>query len=163
MPSSDICKLETDVEIKASAKKFHDMFRHKPHHIHHASSDKVQGCDLLEGEWGQVGSVVCWKFFYEGKAKVSKEIVEAIDEEKNLITFKPIEGDLLEHYKSMNFTIQATPKTDGKGSVIHWTIEYEKRHDEVPDPHPMIEYLEDLSKDLDVHLLQDIYIAKPQI
>ncbi|XP_062109610.1 MLP-like protein 43 [Humulus lupulus] len=156
MSSSDIGKLETDVEIKASAEKFHEMFTHKPHHITHASSDKIQNCDLHEGEWGQVGSVICWNYFHEGKAKVVKEIVEAIDEEKNLITFKVIEGDLMEHYKSFKFKIQATPKTDGQGSVVHWTIEYEKHHEEILDPHSMIEFLEDISKDLDVHLLQDI-------
>ena len=62
--SSDIGKLETDVEIKASAEKFHEMFRHKPHHLTHASSDKIHGCELHEGEWGQVGSVIYWNYFH---------------------------------------------------------------------------------------------------
>ncbi|PON48630.1 Major latex protein domain containing protein [Parasponia andersonii] len=154
--NSDIGKLETDVEIKASAEQFHNMFRHKPHHVAHASSEKIQGCELHEGEWGKVGSVVYWNYFHEGKAKVAKEIVEAIDEEKNLITFKVIEGDLMEHYKSIKFTIQATPKSEGQlGSVIHWTIEYEKHHDEILDPHSMLEFATELTKDLENHLLED--------
>ena len=57
-------KLETDVEVKASADKFHDMFCNRPHHVHHTCSDKVQGCDLHEGEWGTVGSIVCWSYVH---------------------------------------------------------------------------------------------------
>ena len=86
---------------------------------------------------------------------MAKEIVEAIDEEKNSITFKVIEGDLMEHYKSMKFTLQATPKSEGQGSVIHWTIEYEKHHEEILDPHSMMEFITELSKDLETHLLED--------
>ena len=62
---SSLCgKLETDVEIKASPKKFHDMFKHKPHHINKASSDKIHGCELHEGEWGTVGSIIYWNYFH---------------------------------------------------------------------------------------------------
>ena len=87
---------------------------------------------------------------------MAKEIVEAIDEEKNLITFKVIEGDLMEHYKSFKCTLQATPKSEGQGSVIHWTIEYEiKHHEEILEPHSMIEFVTELSKDLETHLLED--------
>ncbi|EXB52999.1 MLP-like protein 28 [Morus notabilis] len=57
-------KLETDVEIKASPSKFHHMFRHKPHHISNVSSDKIQGYDLQEGEWGTVGAVIYWNYFH---------------------------------------------------------------------------------------------------
>ncbi|XP_048428966.1 MLP-like protein 31 isoform X2 [Pyrus x bretschneideri] len=100
--SSDCGKVEADVEIKASAAKFHEMFTHKPHHISNASNRNIQGCDLHEGDWGTVGSVVYWNYFHDGKAKVAKDLVEAIDAENNMITFKVIEGDLLEHYKSLS-------------------------------------------------------------
>ncbi|KAF7827614.1 ribonuclease 3-like protein 2 [Senna tora] len=51
-----------------------------------------------------------------GKACVSKEMIKAIDPQKNLITFKVIEGDLLKDYKSFHITIQGIPKN--KGSVL---------------------------------------------
>lgn len=53
-------KLEAHVEIKASAEKFHEIFTH---HISNVSTDKVHGCDLHEGDWGTVGSIVYWNYF----------------------------------------------------------------------------------------------------
>ncbi|XP_048318786.2 MLP-like protein 43 [Ziziphus jujuba] len=152
MSSSLVGKLETDVEIKAPASKFHEIFKHKPHHISNVSSDFIQGCELHEGEWGAVGSVVYWKYFHDGKPRVAKELVEAIDDENNSITFKILEGDLLEHFKSFKVTLQSIPK--GEGSVIHWTLEYEKLHDEIIDPHTLIQFVSDLSKDLQKSLVE---------
>ncbi|CAN7123048.1 unnamed protein product [Brassica rapa subsp. narinosa] len=37
-----------------------------------------------------------------------------------------IEGDLRKEYKNFVLTIQATPKHEGSGSIVHWHIEYEK-------------------------------------
>ncbi|KAF4355773.1 hypothetical protein F8388_019172 [Cannabis sativa] len=78
----------------------------------------------------------------DGEKKVAKQIIEAIDDEKNSITFKVIEGDLLEHFKSFKATLKVTPK------------EYEKLHDEIIDPHTLLQLAIDLSKDLESHLLQ---------
>ncbi|KAH7516328.1 hypothetical protein FEM48_Zijuj10G0123400 [Ziziphus jujuba var. spinosa] len=55
MPSSLMGKLETDIKIKVPASKFHEIFKHKPHHISNVSSDFIQGCELHEGEWGTMG------------------------------------------------------------------------------------------------------------
>ena len=77
-------------------------------------------------------------------------MIEAVDEENNLISFKVIDGDLLKDYKTFNYTIQAVPK--GKGSVIHWTMEYEKLHEKVADSHSMLQFCLAISKDIDVHL-----------
>ncbi|XWS22847.1 hypothetical protein CRYUN_Cryun29cG0071100 [Craigia yunnanensis] len=147
-------KLETDVEIKASPEQFHDMFSNKPHHVHHTCNDKIQGCDLHEGDWGTVGSIVFWNYVHDGEAKVAKELVEAIDPENNSITFRVIEGDLLKEYKSFVIHIQASPKNGG-GSIVHWTLEYEKLHDGIGHPETLVQFLADVSKDIDAHLIQD--------
>ncbi|KAM5551672.1 MLP-like protein 34 [Rosa sericea] len=143
-------KIETDVEIKASAAQFHEMFTHKPHHISNISSNHIQGVDLHEGDWGTVGAIVYWNYFHDGKARVAKERIEAIDAEKNLVTFRVIEGDLMEHYKSFLFTIQATPK--GEGCSVHWTLEYEKHHGDITDPHTLLQIAVEVSNDIDAHL-----------
>lgn len=62
--SSLASKLERDVEIKAPASKFHEIFKHRPHHISNHASDFVQGCELHEGEWGTVGSIMDWNYFH---------------------------------------------------------------------------------------------------
>ncbi|KAI4313769.1 hypothetical protein L6164_026724 [Bauhinia variegata] len=88
----------------------------------------------------------------DGKHCVAKEMVEAIDPDKNLITFRIIEGDLLEDYKTFKATLQASPKD--KGSVVHWTLEYEKKYGHITDPHTLLQFIADMSKDIDAHLTQ---------
>lgn len=64
MAASAVHKLEAEVEIKASPELFHDMFTNKPHHMHHTCYDKVQGCELHEGNWGEVGAIINWSYFH---------------------------------------------------------------------------------------------------
>ncbi|KAL4279093.1 hypothetical protein GQ457_03G010210 [Hibiscus cannabinus] len=152
--SGPVHKMEVDVEIKASPEQFHDMFANKPHHVHNTCYDKIQGCELHEGEWGKVGTVVYWSYVHDGKAKKAKEVIEAVDPDKNLITFRVVEGDLMEEYKSFVITIQVSPKSEGSGSVVHWTLEYEKLHEEIDHPETLLEFVRDVSKDIDTHLAQ---------
>ncbi|KAF2594788.1 hypothetical protein F2Q70_00045228 [Brassica cretica] len=143
--SSLVGKLEVDVDIKASAGKFHHMFAGRPHHVSKASPGNIRSCDLHEGEWGKV----------DGEAKVAKERIEAVESEKNLITFRVIEGDLLKEYKSFVITIQATPKQEGPGSTVHWHVEYEKIDERVAHPETFIEFCVQVSKEIDEHLLNE--------
>ncbi|TQD90093.1 hypothetical protein C1H46_024331 [Malus baccata] len=133
--SSDCGKLEADVEIKASAAKFHEMFTHKPHHISNASNRNIQGCDLHEGDWGTVGSVVYWNYFHghekwEGKRSLSKletvvEIKASAAKFHEMFTHKP-------HHISnaSNRIIQGCDLHEGDwgtvGSVVYWNYFYGK-------------------------------------
>ncbi|KAF8046970.1 hypothetical protein N665_3289s0004 [Sinapis alba] len=153
--SSLVGKLETDVEIKASAEQFHHMFTGKPHHVSKASPGNIQGCDLHEGDWGKPGSIIFWNYVHDGEAKVAKERIEAVEPEKNLITFRVIEGDLMKEYKSFLLTIQVTPKHGGAGSIVHWHLEYEKISEEVAHPETLLQFCVEVSKEIDEHLLAD--------
>ncbi|XP_021911714.1 MLP-like protein 43 [Carica papaya] len=147
-------KLEAHLEIKAPPEKFHEIFTHKPHHVSSITPDKIHGCDLHDGEWGTVGSIICWTYFHDGKKKIGKKIVEAIDFGKHLIKFKVIEGDVMEEYKSFSITIQLTPKENGEGSIAHWLLEYEKISEEVAHPETLLTFILDISKDIDAHLTE---------
>jgi hypothetical protein len=148
--SSSLCgKLEVDVEIKASPEQFHEVFSRRPHHLSNVSAD-IKGVELLEGEWGKPGSVIFWNYFHDGEHKVAKDIIEAVDEENNSITFRVIEGDLLKEYKTFLVTVHVTPK--GTGSNAHFTLEYEKINKQVAHPESLAEFIKDISKDLDSHL-----------
>ncbi|XP_061341108.1 MLP-like protein 43 [Gastrolobium bilobum] len=149
--ASQVEKLETDVHIKASAEQFHDVFCSRTHHLANVCPEKIQGVEIHEGEWGTEGSIVFWNYVHDGKACVAKELVEAIDTENNTITFKVLEGDLLEHYKSFRITIHVIPQEEG--SVAHWTMEYEKLKDHIPDPHTLLQLAIDVSHDIDSHLI----------
>ncbi|XP_050232663.1 MLP-like protein 28 [Mercurialis annua] len=147
-------KVEGEVEIKAPAHLFHEVFSCRPHHVNIMSSDKVQGCDLHEGEWGKHGSVICWNYTHDGVAKVAKQIIENMDDENFSITFKMIEGDLLDEYKEFRLISKATPK-EGGGTLVRWTFIYEKLHEGIPDPHSLLDFLLHLSKDICSHLSQN--------
>ncbi|KAK8529193.1 hypothetical protein V6N13_102130 [Hibiscus sabdariffa] len=145
-------KLEADVEIKASPEQFHDMITNKPHHLNRTCDDKIQGCDLHEGEWGKVGTIINWSYVLDGKAKQAKEVIEAVDPNKKLIIFRVIEGDLMEEYKSFLLSIQVSSKSEGSGSVVHLTLEYEKLHQGINHPQTMLQFMKDVSNGIDAHL-----------
>ena len=86
----------------------------------------------------------------DGKSVMSKEVIETIDDKKYLVTYKVTGGILKEMYKSFKFTIQAIPK--GEGSLVHWTIEYEKLNADDPDVSSMLQFCVGQSKDVDAHL-----------
>ncbi|KAJ4709990.1 MLP protein [Melia azedarach] len=144
--------LEIEFEIKAPAAAVHDVFSCRPHHFSNISPAHIQGCDLHEGEWGKSGTVVCWNYMHDGVPEVAKEIIEEIDDEKNLTTFKVIEGHLLEKYKNFHITVQAIQKEEG--SLVKWTFKYEKQSEDVPDPQGIVRLANNMTKDVEAHLTQ---------
>ncbi|KAI3730660.1 hypothetical protein L1987_61832 [Smallanthus sonchifolius] len=60
--------LVKQVTIMSDGDVFHEIFRYRPHHISEMSPDKIK----------------------DGKSKVAKEVIEAIDEEKKSVCFKMI-------------------------------------------------------------------------
>ncbi|XP_030529105.1 MLP-like protein 28 [Rhodamnia argentea] len=150
-------KVETDVEIKAPADKFHQVISCRPHHISNMSPGTVRGVDLHDGDWGKAGSIICWSYTHDGETKVAKEVIEAIDNEKNLTRFRVIEGDLMKLYKNFVFVVQATPK-EGGGSIIRWTLEFEKLSEEVTEPYSLLQLCTHLSKDIDLHLMEQAQV-----
>ena len=55
-------KLETEVEAKAPAYKFHEVNSKRIHETTKICPRYFQKIDLKEGEWGGEGSVTCWYF-----------------------------------------------------------------------------------------------------
>ncbi|XP_057781586.1 kirola-like [Salvia miltiorrhiza] len=147
-------KLIAAIEFKAGGDVFHELFRHKPHDLSTISPGKTQGCDLHEGQFGQVGSIICWRYIHDGKEKRDKQVIESIDEEKKLIVFKMIEGDWMELYKT--FVITAHVETTGDIDLVTWTLEYEMLNDDVGHPISFLSYFIDLTKDIETH-----HLAKP--
>lgn len=88
----------------------------------------------------------------EGKEQVAKEIIEAIDEEKKLVRFKVIEGDMLDSYKAMAITVHV--ETKGENHLVTWTFDYEKLHEDVGEPHKLMELALNVTLDVETHHLQ---------
>ncbi|CAI9287790.1 unnamed protein product [Lactuca saligna] len=118
-------KLIGYVEISKKGDVFHDLFRHNPHEIVAIAPNKVHDCELHDGERGAVGSIISWHYTHEGKRRICKQIIEAVNEENHMAVFKVIGGDLVEElYKS--FTIILHVEQKGDGQVATWTFEFEK-------------------------------------
>ncbi|KAL2518769.1 MLP-like protein [Abeliophyllum distichum] len=145
-------KLTAQIEMRAGGDVFHELFRFTPHQIPKMSPTTIQGCDLHQGEWGTVGSVIIWNYTHDGKPKVAKEVIEAIDEEKRSVTFKIVEGNLMELYKAIkaSFHVETTSDVD----LVTWTLEYEKLKDDVEDPLTLLGVCIKLTKDIESHHLK---------
>ncbi|XP_071686057.1 kirola-like [Rutidosis leptorrhynchoides] len=145
--------LTKQITIKSDGDVFHEIFRYRPHHIADMSPEYIKGVDLHDGhEWGTVGSIITWNFFHDGKAKVAKEKIEAIDEAKKSVCFKVIGGDILEDYK--NFLITVHVDTHGEENVVTWTFHYEKLNESVPNPDSLMDFVLSVTKDIEAHHLK---------
>ncbi|XP_073154252.1 MLP-like protein 43 [Henckelia pumila] len=146
-----IGKLIAATEFKAGGDVFHNLCKQNPHQISTASPDKVQGCDLHEGEFGKVGSIICWRYTHDGKEKTAKQVIQNVDEEKKLMELKMLEGDLMEKYKT--FLITTHVENKGDIELVTWTLEYEMLGEVVEHPISFLSLVLDITKDIETHLI----------
>lgn len=93
-----------------------------------------------------------WCFVVDGKDRVAKTLIQEIDEGKKSVTFKVLEGDLLELYKT--FVIHVHVDTHGLNNLVTWTVEYEKLSPDVSDPDTLMEFYKKVTKDIETHHLK---------
>ncbi|WVZ01280.1 hypothetical protein V8G54_027349 [Vigna mungo] len=137
MANSQVQKLETNVYLQEAAEVVFDVFCNKTYSVAKAFPTKIQSIDINEGEWGTEGSIISWKYVHDGKNCVAKEVIGDIDRENYKVSFKVIEGDLLQNYTSFKFVMQFIPKENG--NVTKLVLEYEKQNYDTPDPLTMIQ------------------------
>ncbi|MBT0793411.1 hypothetical protein KHU47_29145, partial [Bacillus cereus] len=90
-----------------------------------------------------------WTYCLEGKEKVSKQIIEAIDEEKKVITFKEFEGDIVDKYDNFKVTLHIEAK--GEIDLVSWTMEYERPNENVPELINLLDFIVGMTKAIDDH------------
>ncbi|KAM4070597.1 hypothetical protein ACJW30_12G176500 [Castanea mollissima] len=146
-------RLETEVAAKAPAYKFHEVNSKRIHETAKICPKYFQKIDLKEGEWGGESSVTCWYFVIDGKAVMSREILEKVDNENQSVTYNVIGGVLKETYQSFKFVVQAIPKDEG--SLVRWTLIYEKLNVDVLDPNAMLQFGIDVTAEIDAYLIQE--------
>ncbi|WMV11016.1 hypothetical protein MTR67_004401 [Solanum verrucosum] len=141
--------LYAKIEMKANKDVFYDVFTNKPHHISSMCPLHVQGFELLDGVIGTVGSKICWMYTFEGKKKISKQIIETIDHEKKVLTFKEFEGDVVDIYDNFKSTLHI--ETKGEIDLVSWTIEYERPNENVPELVNLLDFIVGMTKAVDDH------------
>ncbi|XP_055801570.1 kirola-like [Solanum dulcamara] len=115
-------KLIGSVEVKCGGHLVHDIFHTNTHHIPNICRD--------------------------GKDKIAKQLIDAVDPQKKSITWRVIGGDLLELYNSFTTIISS----DHQWTT--WTFVYEKKTEETPEPLVLLGFALDLIKDIEGHLLK---------
>ncbi|KAL2920975.1 MLP-like protein 43 [Bienertia sinuspersici] len=105
-------KFEVEFDMNCNADILFELFTHRQQILCDISPSDVHGCELHEGEFGKVGSVIKWNFMLDGQQHFGKELTEEIDEEKKLVRFKALEGDILNEFPSLTTMIQMIPKEE---------------------------------------------------
>ncbi|KAG6424726.1 hypothetical protein SASPL_115146 [Salvia splendens] len=142
-------KLVAQVAFKAGGGVFHHLMAKNPKHFAKVLPNKVQDCELHQGDFGACGSVIQWKYVLGGKEQRAKQVIE-VDEAKKIITFKMIEGDDLELYKNMIVTYHV--ETKGGVDFITWTIDYELINADNPHPTALLNYFIEFTKETEAHI-----------
>ncbi|XP_019160143.1 PREDICTED: kirola-like [Ipomoea nil] len=138
-------KVVGQVEISFHGDIYHEIFRERPHHL----PSMCSAIHSIEGQGGTVGSTITLIFTHEGKTKMAEDVIEAIDDEKKLVKFRVVKGDILESYKSFSLTCQVHSNDDDH--FVTWTLEYEKLSEEIPEPLSYLQTILDITKEMEDH------------
>ncbi|MCL7039768.1 hypothetical protein MKW94_000217 [Papaver nudicaule] len=157
---AQIRKLESVYEIKCCADKFYQMCTRDAHQIPKYAPKTIKSVQVIgEGEV-RVGTGFVWQFVPVGGSTILtiKDTITAVDNKNRSITFTVMEGELMTVFKSFRVNLDVTPKdgaTDGT-SLAKWSVEYEKAHEDVPDPVGVIKSCEEITTGLNLHLLKQV-------
>ncbi|KAK4342737.1 hypothetical protein RND71_038553 [Anisodus tanguticus] len=128
-------KLISQTEIKGCKDLFHEMFRHKPHHL----SNIIQRlCSFTN--------------FFPQKIEGKKEVVKVVVEDKRgnkLVTLSSSEGHVIEQYNAFKATVHI--ENEGENNLVLWTVEYEKQKEDVPEPFSYLQLFLNMTIDIDTH------------
>ncbi|XP_030447781.1 MLP-like protein 34 [Syzygium oleosum] len=144
-------KVEVEVDLKSSAAQFYGFFRNTPHHLPKACTELHAG-EIHEGEWLSAGSVRKWTYSVEGRKETFKEKVQFDDQNKS-ITHVGIEGEVFNYYKTYKAIWKAVHGAGGP-DVVKMIIEYEKLNESMPHPVKYLDFMANMTKDIDAHLVK---------
>ncbi|CAL5430678.1 unnamed protein product [Camellia sinensis] len=148
---AEIFKLEGQTEVKCKADKFFEIFTCKSYLFPKICPEKIKSVQVLEGDWATMGSVKVWNYV-PGGSESAKERIEAIDVDNKSVTFNLLDGDVLKVYKTFKSTLQVTNMDDG--CLIKVTLAYEKQHEDTPPPTMYLEFVANISKDIEAYLFK---------
>ncbi|OMO77577.1 hypothetical protein COLO4_25084 [Corchorus olitorius] len=145
-------KLEAEVDVKVPADKLLCIIRSENHRIPEAASNHIHTIEVHEGDWETHGSIKLWTYTIDGKVEIFKEKL-VVDEANKRITMEALEGHVLEELKSYKMTYQVLPKTD-ESCMAKITVDYEKLNENVPEPNKYLQFVVNVTKDIESHLLK---------
>ncbi|KAK4487405.1 hypothetical protein RD792_005963 [Penstemon davidsonii] len=79
----------------------------------------------------------------------AKELIQAIDDEKRMIMFKVLEGNVMEEYKE--FLVIFHVESKGGIDLVTWIFKYETLNDDGEHPTSLLAYFIAITKDIENH------------
>lgn len=132
----------THVPLAASPDKLWPAFKNAVHIIAQQCPQFIQSCELLHGDGG-VGSIRLVKFGpASGLVTYAKEEIIEVDEEKMILTYLLLEGDLKKQFTVFKPSISLGAGTQEGHSIATWTLVYEA----VEGQEPQVELLNEGAK-----------------
>nr|GLL32913.1 kirola-like [Ipomoea trifida] len=138
-------KLLGQIEISFHGDLFHEILAARPHHLPSMSSVVHE----VDGQWGTQGCTTKYKYTQGGKTETVETVMDIIDNEKKIVKYRIVKGDVLKSYKS--FIVTCEVETNGDDKFVTWTVVYEKLKEEIPEPLSYMEYFFTVTKELDDH------------
>ena len=90
--------------------------------------------------------------YKDGKPEVFKERRE-IDDEKKAVTFRGLEGHVMEQLKVYDVVFEFIPQSED-GCVCKITMIWEKRNDDFPEPSNYMKFVKSMAADMDHHVIK---------
>ncbi|KAF9683626.1 hypothetical protein SADUNF_Sadunf04G0033400 [Salix dunnii] len=145
---AQIQRKEVQTQIHCNEIVFYQFFMRKANLLPAVSPCNVKKIELVDGtiSWDTtVGTRKLIHFCEDGAEYFKDEAVE-IDYQANKITYKVLEGTMMQFYDSFKATLEVQTGT------AKWTIEFQKKSESCPDPDIYLRRLDHVNKDLDRHL-----------
>ncbi|KFK28928.1 hypothetical protein AALP_AA7G066600 [Arabis alpina] len=142
----------TEVPLKGSAEKHYQRWRNENHVCPDTIGHHIQSVTIHDGEWDSHGATKIWNYTCDGKQEVLKERRE-IDDEKKTVTFRGLEGHVMELLKVYDTIFQFIPKSED-GCVCKITMTWEKGNDEFPEPSHYMKFVKGMVTDMDHHVIK---------
>ncbi|KAJ7954245.1 MLP-like protein [Quillaja saponaria] len=149
---AQLSTLAIEIDIKTSAEIFYNTLRGKTQTtVSDIAPDHLHKVEFHEGDGETSGSVKQATFKVGDTVEILKKKIH-FDDENKIITYVVFEGDVLKHYNSYKVTLQVTSK--GAVGLVRWSLEYEKLNDEAPEPTKYLEFLVNVTKKIEAHLIK---------
>ncbi|KAF9683418.1 hypothetical protein SADUNF_Sadunf04G0011600 [Salix dunnii] len=143
-----------ETPIQCSTGAFYKLFKKQAYFLPSVCGAVVQTIGLADGNRSWVNTVGSRKVIEilsadscGDTAEKFKYVVEAVDDRSRKITYKLLEGSLLQLYDSFTVTLQVT-----SGSTVKWTVEYVKKNPSNEDPNFYLNLFPTINATVDIYL-----------
>nr|USU81827.1 MLPL2 [Nepeta sibirica] len=150
-------KLEVEIELKTHSENLWKNLKEFITFFPKALPNMYEKIDVIEGDGRSVGSVFVSTLKpseLNPVVEVTKERIELLDEEKKILSYSFVEGEILKNYKNFRAIIRVS-RSKSDGTIVNYLAEFEKANAEVPNPDFFKDYVAKLFHDVDDYLLKE--------